>query len=233
MFWQDDTPKQAFRVPDDVVDLLFRIECRELPVDHAHALARALLAALPWLAEEPRIRVHNIHLAGSQNGWERPDPALGQNLILSRRTRLQIRLPKERIARILDELPGRTLEVEGHPLTLGEAKPHPLSAQGTIFSRQIALEPGEQDDEEGFLGRIAETLGGRGIRIRKALCGRTGEIHTPEGGLPVRSLLLADLSPEESVRLQQEGLGPHGLLGCGIFLPHKGIEAVREARQES
>jgi CRISPR/Cas system CSM-associated protein Csm4 (group 5 of RAMP superfamily) len=40
--------------------------------------------------------------------------------------------------------------------------------------------------------------------------------------------MLADLKPEESLRLQQQGLGPHRLMGCGIFIPHKGIDAVHK-----
>ncbi|WP_277949434.1 hypothetical protein [Chromatium okenii] len=29
-------------------------------------------AALPWLATESQIGLHTIHVAGSQNGWQRP-----------------------------------------------------------------------------------------------------------------------------------------------------------------
>jgi CRISPR/Cas system CSM-associated protein Csm4 (group 5 of RAMP superfamily) len=40
--------------------------------------------------------------------------------------------------------------------------------------------------------------------------------------------MLADLAVEESVRLQQRGLGPGRTLGCGLFLPHKDINEVRQ-----
>ena len=43
-----------------------------------------------------------------------------------------------------------------------------------------------------------------------------------------RSLMLAELQPEESIRLQEDGLGPLRHMGCGIFIPHKGIEAVKK-----
>ncbi|MBV5275414.1 MAG: type I-MYXAN CRISPR-associated protein Cas6/Cmx6, partial [Lamprocystis purpurea] len=46
------------------------------------------------------------------------------------------------------------------------------------------------------------------------------------GAITTRSLLLAGLKPDESLRLQQQGLGLHRLMGCGIFIPHKGIDAV-------
>ncbi|NCA73146.1 MAG: type I-MYXAN CRISPR-associated protein Cas6/Cmx6, partial [Sphingobacteriia bacterium] len=37
----------------------------------------------------------------------------------------------------------------------------------------------------------------------------------------------AVLTREESIRLQREGLGPHRGLGCGLFIPHKGIDPVK------
>jgi len=67
------------------------------------------------------------------------------------------------------------------------------------------------------------TLEERDIRIKKALCGKTTEIATPNGPLYTRSIMLADLTPGQSLRLQEQGLGEHRHLGCGLFLPMKGI----------
>lgn len=232
MYWQDDDDKQTFQVSEEIVDLVFSIDCRELPVDHAHALGKALCEAMPLLGEDRRCAIHNIHLAGSQNGWERPDPELGQKLILSRRTKLTVRVPGEHREAIQRALSGATLDVDGHPLTIGKAKPKMLSKQGTIFARHIVLQGNEDEDENAFLQRVVEDLKSRGIRVRKALCGITQRIDTPDGMLRTRSLLLADLSTEESVRLQQQGLGSHRHLGCGIFLPHKGIDPVKSAEDD-
>jgi len=231
MFWQEDD-SQEFQVSEEIVDLVFNIDCRELPVDHAHSLGAALCEALPLLGEDDRCAIHSIHLAGSQNGWERPDPSLGQKLILSRRTKLTLRVPQEHKSRIEQALNGITLDVDGHPITIGKAKPKTLSRQGTIFARHIALEPGEESDENAFLTRIVKDLKSRGIRVKKALCGITQQIETPDGPLLTRSVMLADLPPEQSVQLQQEGLGRHRHLGCGIFLPHKGIDAVKKQEDE-
>ena len=35
MFWQEDDKPKTYEVPDDVVDLVFDIRCRELPVSCA------------------------------------------------------------------------------------------------------------------------------------------------------------------------------------------------------
>lgn len=229
MFWQEDENKQEYKVPDTVQDLLFDLKCRELPVHHIYALSTALLEQLPWLADEPHAAIHEIHLAGSQNGWERPDPELGQKLILSRRTKLTLRLPKHRIDEARTALDGVTLDIDGHPLTLGKAKPKLLAKQGTIFARNLALEPGEAEDEMKFLQRMVSALGQRNIRVKKAMPGKTVDIQTPQGPLPTRSLMIADLTTDDSIAVQQLPLGEHRLLGCGIFLPHKGIDAVKKA----
>jgi CRISPR-associated protein Cas6 len=228
MFWQEEKP-QPTRIPDDVVDVLFSIQCRTLPVDHAHLLAEALRSAVPWITEDERIGVHTVHVAGSQNGWERPDPSLGQQLHLSRRTKLTIRAPREHVERLQGDLVGVTLEIGGNALVIGDAKTRLLSRQGTIFARYIVLQEGESDDENRFMQRVVADLADRGVRVRKALCGKTTDLLGPGGVLATRSLMLADLPQDESLQLQREGYGPLRQMGCGIFIPHKGIEAVKKS----
>jgi CRISPR-associated protein Cas6 len=225
MFWQEDTPKTDARIPDDIVDVLFEIKGRRIPVEHAHALSTQLQRALPWLADEPRAAVHLIHVAGSQNGWERPEDLLH----LSRRTKLTLRLPKERLAEAR-ALTGQILDLGGHPIEIGIPKTRLLSRQGTVFARYVACE--EDEDEHRFLTRMAEELQGMGIQVKKALCGKSTLLQTPDGPVHTRSLLLADLSSEESLRLQRQGLGPGRKMGCGIFIPHKGIAPVKKSQDD-
>lgn len=232
MFWQEDEKPNQPKVPDDVIDLVFDIECRELPVDHQCELGDALCKHLPELSEDNQLAVHSIHLAGSQNGWERPDPSLGQRLILSRRTKLTLRAPVEDREKIEQALSGATIEIGGSRLTIGKAKTKKLSDQGTIFSRYVVLEPGEDQDELAFMQRVVNELSDRGIRVRKALSGKTVSIEGPDGPLLTRSLMIADLRREDSIRLQQDGLGPLQHMGCGIFIPHKGIEAVKKSEDD-
>lgn len=232
MFWQEDERPKSFEVPEDVVDLVFDIQCRELPVDHQYGLASALSEHLPDLADDPRLGVHSIHLAGSQNGWERPDPKLGQRLILSRRTKLMIRVPAEVRERVQSTLDGVEIEISGCTLKIGKSKQKKLSSRGTIFSRYVVLEEGEEADEHAFMRRVVGELAERDIRVKKALCGKTTVIGGPGGPIMTRSLMIAELNAAESVRLQQEGLGPLRHMGCGIFIPHKGIDAVKKAEDD-
>ena len=249
MFWQEDDTEKTFEVPDDIVDILFSVDCRHVPVDHAYALSAALHLAAPWIAEESSgVAVHSIHVAGSQNGWERPEHGTSQHLILSKRTKLCLRVPRERMDALLEDLQGKTLDGSGSPLTIGAGKIRPLSKERTLFSLYLVAPPIDReenprqdpqaptgassaelqpdDSEEGFLAWAVQALADQGIQVRKALCGKATPLGIPGGILRTRSLLVADLTAEESVRLQQQGLGPHRKMGCGIFIPHKGIEAV-------
>lgn len=221
-YWQDEPTEQPLPVADDVVDVLFSLQCRSLPVDHAQPLAQALLGAAPWLRTEPCCGIHQIHVAGSQNGWQRPDT--DQPLILSRRTKLRIRVPKTRVAELRAALEQRDFDIAGNRLHLETGKESPLSRETTIISRHVCCPEG--DSESDFLAWSASALAELEITIRKALCGKAVKLRTASGWLPTRSLMLADLDREESLRLQQHGLGPHRELGCGLFIPHKGIDAV-------
>ena len=225
MYWQDETKNEHYVVPDDVVDLVFQIECRALPVDHAWALSQAVRTALPWLELEPVAGVHPVHVAESGNGWQRPQNA-GDLLQLSRRTKLVLRVPRQRVD-AAQALAGRQLDVAGHGLRVEKAILRPLSAITTIFSRYVVSADGL--DETAFLQGALRELEALGVRPKKMLCGLEKIIATPEQPIHTRSLMLAGLKQLESVTLQQRGLGPHRLLGCGLFIPHKDIREVGQA----
>jgi CRISPR-associated protein Cas6 len=230
MFWEekkdDATP---YQVPDDVVDLVFRISCRHLPLDHAYALSQALRTRLPWLDDEEQAGIHLIHGAESGNGWQRPEDTDNQLLHLSRRARMALRLPKHRID-AARELSGRTLDIDGHALDVGDAKVKLFSTLATQFARYVVVPDAiAHEDEQRFMEYAAAQLRELGIGVRKLLCGRAHAIRHPNGDLYTRSVMLADLEAEEAVLLQQQGLGKHKKLGCGLFLPHKGIKAVHQA----
>ena len=225
MYWQDENSDDHYTVPDDVVDLVFQIECRALPVDHAWALSQAVCAALPWLEQEPAAGVHPIHVAESGNGWKRPENA-DDLLCLSRRTKLVLRTPRLRVA-AANALVGQQLDVAGHGLRVDKVSLRPLSAITTIFSRYVVSADGL--DETAFLQQALRDLEALGVRPKKMLCGLKKIIATPEQPVHTRSLMLAGLKQLESVTLQQRGLGPRRLLGCGLFIPHKDIREVGQA----
>jgi CRISPR-associated protein Cas6 len=229
MFWNDEKEeKPGFVIPDDVIDLAFRVGCPTLPLDHAHALSSQLLKILPWLEDEEHAGVHLIHGAASGNGWYRPEDAANEILHLSRRTRMRLRIPRHRLEDA-QRLTGQSLDIDGHPLEVGASEVFMLSSLATLFARYVMTREGL--DEETFLEEAARELETAGISCRKMLGGISHVMQFPDGPVHTRSLMVADLEPEQSVRLQQVGLGEGRTIGCGLFLPHKGIGQVNEEKK--
>ncbi len=230
MYWSDDNRKEpVFQVPDDIVDVSFVIRCPTIPLDHAHALSTELLGLLPWLGEEAGAGIHLIHGAASGNGWFRPEDATSEVLHLSRRTRMRLRVPAQRLDEVRG-LSGRQLDIDGHALEVGKSDVHLLSSLPTLFARYVVTQEGT--GEEQFLSEAMAALRDLGIDCRKMLCGITHTLAFPDGPVYTRSLMVADLEPEQSVQLQQAGLGEGREFGCGLFIPHKGIKAVKDTDGE-
>ncbi len=230
IYWEEDDKRDPFVVPDDIVDVSFVVSGRMLPNDHAEALHDAILSVLPWFDEEDGTGLHLIHVAESANGWERPsDPDALMHL--SRRTRMTLRLPQHRVEEVRAALSGTELEVGGHTLVPGKSAVKKLSPLGTIFARYVAAEQPMEEPE--FLDWMHGELRDMGVRARKMMCGKAHDLRLPGGPVQTRSVMLADLSPEDSVRVQQRGIGPWRRHGCGLFLPHKGIKPVgKEAEKQ-
>ena len=80
-------------------------------------------------------------------------------------------------------------------------------------------------DEEGFASDIIRILDELKITCR-FICGRQQTITTREGIVYGYSLMLHELPVDQSILVQQHGMGNNRKIGCGIFIPHKSIKEV-------
>jgi len=224
-FWEEEDDKTLpYQVPDNIFDVLFSLECKSLPIDHAWSLSQQLLKHLPWISDYEGAGIHHIHVAESNNGWVRPesDDAL---LFPSKRTKMSLRIPAEKYDDI-KKLVGLEINIQGFPLTLGQVKKKLLSNSGVIFARHVLIE--DNQSEEDFLGEIAKEIENKTLtKVKKMLCGKRHTINTPEKTLNTIHLMIADLDDETSINIQQLGLGDGRELGCGLFLPHKSIKTLK------
>ena len=131
MYWEEDD-QEEITAGSDVVDLVFALSCRNLPVDHIFALSQAVQTVLPWLKKEANAGLHAINVATSGNGWMRPDDP-NALLHLSKRTRLELRVPAHRV-QDAKQLEGVVLDVAGHGLEIKQSTERPLSTITTLFS---------------------------------------------------------------------------------------------------
>lgn len=204
-----------------MVDVAFRLPGGRLPVDHGYALSTAVSAALPWFAGEPDARLHQVHTAATGSGWMRPDEASGNELHLSRRTRLTLRVPRQRAADAL-ALEGQSLDVGGYVLEPRAGKLVPLVAADTLLARHVVDE--DDDGEARFIAQLRRMLLAMTIENAQVICGRAHRIATPDGALATRSVVVKQLDTVGAMSLLRRGLGPAGKLGCGVFVPYKRIE---------
>lgn len=201
--------------PASVVDLVFPLSGRSVPRDFAQPLHAALQQALPWLAQEARAGIHPLKLVQGSTA--------GPVGLLSARTRLLLRLPRERVP-AAGALAGRTLSVAGHAVELGEPHERELLPHATLYAYAVAA---AEEDEVTFMRTMAAELQALGVRTQ-TVCGKRGSRPHEGRSLTTFSLMLHALSAADSLRVQEEGLGPYRLLGCGVFVPHKSAAAVGE-----
>ena len=229
MYWNDDSNKEAvYEVPDDIVDVNFKIKCPQLPLDHAHPLSQAIITKLPWIEDCQGAGIHLIHGAESGNGWIRPSGP-DELLFPSRRTLFTIRTPKQHIDDI-KALDGQSIDICDVSIEFSKPTIRKLSKLTTIFARYILTN--HIEDETAFLSEMVELLHEKNIRPQKMMSGRASQLRFPDKTLSARSLMIDGIDPTESVRLQQQGLGDGRIFGCGLFLPHKGIDAVNETQEK-
>ncbi len=224
MFWNEEEKPNEYAAPENVIDLSFKVSCKQIKLDHAWALTEALSELLPWFKDDPQSAIHHIYIPQSGNGWTRSDDLADELVQLSRRTRLKIRIPSTRLEAV-QSLTGKTISIDDNDLTFGQAEQHLLSTMTTIVARHVHI-PGTDDNEEAFLQDIHKQVKKMGINVRKMLCGKSHQLQTPAGLIKTRSLMIADISPEESIYLQENGVGHYYSYGCGVFIPQKGITAV-------
>lgn len=196
-----------------MVDVVYALHGQALPRDHRTALAAALERLVPWLADPAQAGTHRVNAVAG----------IGPTALLSRRSRLALRVRRERVAE-LAPLAGAALDVGGFALRLGaDALVRELLPYGTLYAYLVAS---RDDDELGFLANVEQELEALGVPCR-TICGRRQVIDCDGVPLTGFSLMLDGLTTTGSLRVLETGLGRHRRLGCGIFVPHKSGAAVR------
>lgn len=225
MYWSEDSDaKEEFVIADNIVDVVFNVQGKTIPLDNAYALSRAIEQVLPWVTEDEQIGIHHIFGAESGNGWLRPESTENEILYLSKRQKLTIRISKERLPD-LQGLTGQMLNVEGHELSVGKSTVRKLSDMNIVFARNVVVSESGMS-EDAFMDACVAQLKDLGIRVKKMMCGRERAIQLPDKQLITRGLMIADLEKPDSVKVQERGIGVGRKLGCGLFLPQKGIDPV-------
>tara|TARA_S200000501_G_scaffold178203_1_gene167848 strand:+ start:7137 stop:7817 length:681 start_codon:yes stop_codon:yes gene_type:complete len=219
MYWEEDNQNSTVKIDDSIVDVSFKVNCKKIAADHSYNLFEAILGEFPKIEEIDNLAIHSVYGAESGAGWERPET----EIYLSKRTRFCIRTPVEHAEEFFN-LDKKILKVGKYEMQLTKPTIKNLVITDTLFCRSVVVE--NNKNEEEFLKDIHSSLKLMGVNVKKMLCGKEHLIQTPNRALIGKTLLITDLEKDDSIKIQQLGIGIGKLFGCGIFLPHKSIAAV-------
>jgi CRISPR-associated protein Cas6 len=193
------------------INVQFPLNGSKLPVDHGYILYAAISRLLPEL--------HSAEWLGIEMISGVP---FGEGLILlPRGATLRMRLPADKFGLVI-RLAGKILEIEEHKIRLGIPVARPLSPARHLYSRIVTFK--NSLTIEKFLETAHREIDQLGVRAKLELpaeeISRHRRIIKVKGKKIVGfSLVARDLSNEDSLKLQAEGLGGRRSMGCGIFNP--------------
>lgn len=228
-----------------VVDLCFRLVGTSVPADHGYLLYRGLCGILQGLhapsgggsegdkaanASHDLWRVVGVHpINGRLIG--------GRRLGLTPTSRLSFRLPSERIGDLLP-LAGQRLAIGSESVQVGVPEVFSLKPVPALYSRLVTIKGFQEPD--GFLDAVRRQLATLGVQGEAGLVRRRGArslegTSETEGRSPFirRTIRIRDkevvgfavivsrLTAEESIRLQETGVGGRRRFGCGVFVPSR------------
>jgi CRISPR-associated protein Cas6 len=210
-----------------VIDIQFRIMGKLIPVDHGYHLFSAISDIVPELHRHANIAIHPVagHLAGNRS------------LAIGERSCLTVRLPSEQIISVLP-LAGKTLKLDGYSVQIGVPQARALIPSARLYSRLVVIKGFM--DPDAFLEAAQRQLKDKEIKARPSLVkqsriaeinqGKPGGTHSLYLRRTIRihdkevvgfALRVEELTAEESIRLQEEGIGGRRHFGCGIFVPDR------------
>jgi CRISPR-associated protein Cas6 len=195
------------------IDLSFPVYGTELHADHNHRLLAGISKKFPNLHNLKELSINTITGIPDKQG----------KIKLTKKSKLYLRLPVEGITHVY-RLAGEKLEVGQYTIQLGNPELQTLKPVDTLKARLVTIK-GYQEPEQ-FLIAAERQLNALEIRANIG-------ISANDQGEPKRltlkiqkytivgfSVVVSDLNPDDSIKLQIYGLGGKRRLGCGIFYPN-------------
>ena len=200
-----------------IFDVLFPVLGESLPADHSYHLYSALAAHLPEIHSSDSItRFAPICGISREKGL----------ITIEKESLLRVRTEETRVKEVV-RLAGKALVIHQHKVLLGVPSLGIIKPCQTLGSNIVtfknALTP------SGFLKTAHEKLSLLGVKGQPTIPVEIAGAHAGEPkrkvirikGLSIigYSLLISGLSENDSMILQEKGLGGKTRIGCGFFFP--------------
>jgi CRISPR-associated protein Cas6 len=187
------------------VELRFPVTGTYLASDHDYAMFKAISQVIPeahgaaWLAI---------------NCMPSPVPPDGA-ICISPQAQLRMRLPQSRVPLML-KLSGRRMKIGGQRVRFCPPKIFLLKPSANLYARCVTIK--NRFTASSFLDAVALKLDEMGIEGQLEL-GLRQCFHIGRQVMVGFALRVHDLSEDNSITLQEQGLGNRRHIGCGFFVP--------------
>ena len=190
---------------DPKVDLCFSIRGKTVPVDHGFDLYSCISRLLPLFHEAQDVGLKLIRGRYMGDGL----------LSIQPNSWLVFRLRSTGLSPYIN-LAGNTLDLRGHLIQIGVPKTRALNPSPILYSHLVTTRNGQ--DQERFLMEINRQLSEMAVKAEVQLGDRkTFTIHDKK--VVGYSMQCLGLSDEDSIKVQEQGLGGRRKMGCGFFGP--------------
>jgi CRISPR-associated protein Cas6 len=187
------------------IELHFHIHGSTLPTLHGYSMYSALCHIQPSFHQADWLGIHTIRGQREGEGVLRLAP----------NSRLRLRLPQDRIGDAL-LLSGQAIKVGRHTIQIGVPEVRPLLPAPSLSARMVTIKGyTEPEPFAGACRRQLDALEVAGeVELGRRLVQRAGRATII--GFATR---IHNLTPEESLRVQESGLGGRRRMGCGLLVP--------------
>ncbi|GFE69219.1 type I-MYXAN CRISPR-associated protein Cas6/Cmx6 [Chroococcus sp. FPU101] len=202
---------------EEYLDLTFKLRGAPIPLDNGYIIYAALARICPPLHELNSIGIHPIAGIPTSNNF----------LELNEQSRLIIRIHHQQIPLIYPYLTAQTFQIGQESYQLNIPDYQPLIASESLYSRLVVI-TGFQNPST-FIEAVQRQLDNLGIQGKI-------ELLTRQDGTPQRRQLtiskqgrqfkirgfgikISELNPEDSLILQERGIGGKRKMMCGVFVP--------------
>ncbi len=193
-------------------DLSFALSGEKLPLDHGYYLYSAIATHIPGIHGQPWVSIHSINGIPDKRG----------SIKITEDSRLKLRLPVDKIP-LVYPLAERRLNLKENRIRLYAPEVVILQPEPSLRSRIVVIS--NYLEPEPFLKAATAQI------VRLGITGDISIASNSAGGLARRVIRIKErvnvgfgveisgLNLEDSLRLQQHGLGGKHRMGCGIFVP--------------
>jgi len=202
---------------EEYIDLTFQLRGVPMPLDNGYPIYAALSRICPPLHELNYIGIHPIAGIPTRNLF----------LELTDRSRLKIRIQHQQIPLVYPYLAGQAFKIGQNSYQLNIPDYKPLISSESLYSRLVII-TGFQDSTT-FIEAVQRQLDN--LEVQGKI-----ELLTRQDGTPQRRQLtinkegkqfkvrgfgvkITELNPEDSLTLQEQGIGGKRKMMCGIFVP--------------